>query len=66
MLCLSRKLYESIKIGEDVTVTVVRLGSGSVRLGIEAPKNVRIVRTELPCKQLLDQKSPDPEGSPEG
>ena len=58
MLCLSRKLYESIKIGDDVTVTVVRLGSGSVRLGIEAPKNVRIVRT--------DQKSPDPEGSPEG
>ena len=50
-MCLTRKLYESIQIGVDVTVTVIRLGNGSVRLGIEAPKNVRIVRTELPEKE---------------
>ncbi|CAN5407307.1 hypothetical protein BH11PLA2_BH11PLA2_34360 [soil metagenome] len=47
MLVLSRKIGEKIRIGTDVLVTVVRIGPTTVRLGIEAPEDVEIVRTEL-------------------
>lgn len=47
MLVLSRKPTEIIRIGDDITVMVVRIGPNSVRLGIEAPKNIVIVRDEL-------------------
>jgi len=47
MLVLSRKAGESINIGEDIVLTVVRIGPNSVRLGIQAPKEVNIVREEL-------------------
>ena len=54
MLVLSRKLDEQIRIDERVTVTILRVKGNSVRIGIEAPKEVRIVRGELPP---LDQGS---------
>ncbi|MBS0202820.1 MAG: carbon storage regulator [Planctomycetes bacterium] len=47
MLVLSRKPGEKILIGEDVTVTIVRIGPNTVRVGIEAPRNMNIVREEL-------------------
>ncbi len=47
MLVLSRKSGERILIGDEVTITVVRIGPNSVRIGIEAPPNVNIVREEL-------------------
>ncbi len=47
MLVLSRKPGERILIGNDVTVTVVRVGPNTVRLGIEAPAHLNIVREEL-------------------
>lgn len=47
MLVLSRKLGESIRIGEDITITVVNVDRGKIRLGIEAPAEVKIMRTEL-------------------
>lgn len=47
MLVLSRKKEESIRIGDDVVVTVVRTGPNACRIGITAPKNVKIVRSEL-------------------
>lgn len=47
MLVLSRKLHESIRIGEDVTVTIVRINQHAVRLGITAPASMKIARTEL-------------------
>ena len=46
MLVLSRKTNQSIKIG-DVTITVTRIKGNVVRLGIEAPKDTKVVRTEL-------------------
>jgi carbon storage regulator len=46
MLVLSRKIMESIKVG-DVTFTIVRIGKGTVRIGIDAPREVKIVRTEI-------------------
>ena len=47
MLVLSRKPGEKILIGEDVTVTIVRIGPNTVRIGIEAPRTMNIVREEL-------------------
>lgn len=47
MLVLSRKPGERIMIGDEVTVTVVRIGPNNVRIGIEAPRTMNIVREEL-------------------
>ncbi|EMI55657.1 carbon storage regulator [Rhodopirellula sallentina] len=47
MLVLSRKLKEQIKIGDDITITVVKLRNNQIRLGIEAPRDVRVMRAEL-------------------
>ncbi len=47
MLVLTRKLMEKLYIGDNVCVTVVRLEGGQVRLGIEAPREVPVVRAEL-------------------
>ena len=47
MLVLSRKPGEKILIGENVSVTIVRIGPNTVRIGIEAPRNMNIVREEL-------------------
>jgi carbon storage regulator len=47
MLVLSRKVGERILIGENIAVTVVRVTGGGVRLGVEAPPNMAVVRQEL-------------------
>jgi carbon storage regulator len=47
MLVLTRKLMEKLYIGDNVCVTVVRLEGGQVRLGIEAPRDIAVVRAEL-------------------
>lgn len=45
MLVLSRRKHESINIGPEITVTVIRIKGGEVRLGIEAPNWMRITRS---------------------
>jgi carbon storage regulator len=47
MLVLSRKVGERILIGDGITVTVVRITGGGVRIGIEAPEEMPVVRQEL-------------------
>jgi len=47
MLVLSRRESQRIKLGDSIVVTVVRLGGDRVRLGIDAPRNVVILREEL-------------------
>ena len=47
MLILTRKVNESIHIGEDVVVTVHRLTGNRVRLAIDAPKDIKIARQEI-------------------
>src|SRR3954451_20518332 len=47
MLVLTRKLMEKLYIGDNICVTVVRLEGGQVRLGIEAPRDITVVRAEL-------------------
>ena len=46
MLVLSRKLNEQIQVGDGVTITVLEIRGAKVRLGIEAPAEVRVVRKE--------------------
>ncbi len=47
MLILSRHAGEAIRIGQDIRLLVVHVGGGKVRLGIEGPKHLRILREEL-------------------
>ena len=47
MLVLTRKPAEIIRIGEDIVVKVIKTGKGTVKIGIEAPANVRVMRGEL-------------------
>ena len=48
MLVLTRKNGQKIRIGEQITITILRVKGRSVRVGIDAPEDVRIVRSELP------------------
>jgi carbon storage regulator len=47
MLILSRKTDEKIVIGEDITVTIIEVRGDQVRIGINAPKNVKVYREEV-------------------
>ncbi len=47
MLVLARKLDESIVLGDDIVVRVISIDKGVVKLGIDAPKNISIMRSEL-------------------
>ena len=51
MLVLSRKINEKIVIDGGIVVTVVKIEGGQVRLGIEAPSDVKVFREELLVKQ---------------
>lgn len=47
MLVLSRKRWEQIVVGSDIRITVLKLEGSHVRIGIEAPKEMTILRAEL-------------------
>ena len=47
MLVLSRKEAERIRLGDSIVITVVRIGGDKVRLGIQAPKDMLVLRDEL-------------------
>lgn len=47
MLVISRKNQEVIHIGEDIVVKIIKTASGSVKIGIDAPNGLRVLRGEL-------------------
>ncbi|NLP44083.1 MAG: carbon storage regulator CsrA [Peptococcaceae bacterium] len=47
MLVLARKIDEKIKIGDDIEITILGITGDTVRIGIEAPRHVRILRNEV-------------------
>lgn len=60
MLVLSRKVGEKILIGDSIAITVVRISGGGVRIGIEAPSDLPVVREELATdiQQPIQSKAP--------
>lgn len=48
MLVLTRKVNQQIQLGDQIKVTVLQINKGSIRIGIEAPKDVRVLRSEIP------------------
>lgn len=54
-LVLSRKMYETLTIGDDISVTVVRISKGVVRLDVNAPENVEVHRLEV-YKQRQEER----------
>ena len=51
MLVLTRKIDEQIKIGDDITITIIKLRNNQIRIGIEAPRDVRVLRGELEARK---------------
>ncbi|MEG1255994.1 carbon storage regulator CsrA [Clostridium sp.] len=47
MLVVTRKQGQSIRIGDDIEITIAKLDDGSVKVAISAPKEVKILRSEL-------------------
>ena len=47
MLILSRKVDEKIKIGSEITLTIIEVKGDQVKVGVEAPKNVKVFRQEV-------------------
>lgn len=47
MLILQRKIAQSLVIGEDIKITIIEISSDKVKIAIEAPKDIPIVRSEL-------------------
>ena len=47
MLILSRKVDEKIKIGDNITITLIEVRGDQVKIGVEAPKNVKVFRQEV-------------------
>jgi carbon storage regulator len=59
MLVLSRKQSQRIRLGDSIVITVVRVAGDKVRLGIEAPRDMLVLRDELEPHELG-------RGTPEG
>ena len=57
MLVLTRKKEEKLVIGDNITLTILKIKGNSVQIGVEAPRNVRVLRSELAVKD-----KPAPEG----
>jgi carbon storage regulator len=64
MLVLSRKLGEKVVIGTGITLTIVEVHGNRVRIGIEAPDQVPILRGELAGRENLALSDPDLEAKP--
>ncbi len=58
MLVLTRKTSEMIQVGDDIVIKVIRTGKSTVKIGIEAPSNVRVLRAEL-CDEAEPVTTPN-------
>lgn len=64
MLILQRKAGESLLIGEEIEVSILSVEAGRVRLAIQAPKNVSILRSELKVAAEVNREAAGEEESP--
>jgi carbon storage regulator len=56
MLVLTRRVGEKIVISDDICVTIVEVSGDRVRVGVEAPKSVRVDRHEVHVRRQLDSR----------
>ena len=64
MLILQRKAGESVMIGDEIEVSVLSVEAGRVRLAIQAPKSVSILRSELKIAAEVNREAAGEEASP--
>ena len=56
MLVLMRRLGESVRIGDDITVTVTSIRKGEVKIGFSVPREIKVLREELYRKDKLNKE----------
>lgn len=65
MLILSREVCQQVRVGDDIVLTIRRVSETTVSIGIEAPADVKILRSELPRhRDLLSLVAEDQPASP--
>jgi len=64
MLILTRRVGETVMIGDDVTITVLGVKGNQVRVGINAPKSVAVHREEI-YERIKREQQPEPQESPD-
>lgn len=64
MLILQRKEGESLLIGDEIEISILSVEAGRVRLAIEAPKSISILRSELKKAAEVNREAADEEVSP--
>ena len=65
MLVLTRKQNQEILIGDNIKITVLKMKGNTVRLGIEAPRDINVVRGELPRHETNSESTPDAKKVPQ-
>jgi carbon storage regulator len=58
MLVLSRKESQRIRLGDSIVITIVKISGDKVRVGIDAPSNVLVLRDELETREAVPPSTP--------